>query len=122
MALRAEGYNCSQCVAMVFDDLTGVDKQMLARATAALGGGVAGMREVCGAVTAMGVVDGLMQFNCPTDKKAVYSLTSADAGKFRELNGSIICRELKSQGAKPCQSLIADAITILYNRLSAEKK
>lgn len=122
MALRAEGYNCSQCVAMVFDDVTGEDEQLLARTTAALGGGLAGMREVCGAVTAMGVVDGLTRFHAPSDKKAIYSLASGDAEKFRGINGSIICRELKKPGAKPCQALIADAITILYNRLIAGKE
>lgn len=105
---------------MVFDDLTGTDASLLARITASLGGGLAAQREVCGAVTAMGIVEGLMTQGAPADKKAVYATVAGDCGEFREINGSIVCRELKKPGARPCSMLIADAVTILHNRLTAK--
>lgn len=115
-ALRAEGYNCSQCVLMVFDDLTQIDASTAARVTGALGGGVAAMGEVCGAVTAMAVADGLLQFASPADKAMVYAQTRGLSEEFVKHNGSMICRELKTKYRRPCIELIDDAITILHNR------
>ncbi len=114
--LRAQGYNCAQCVAMVYDDVTGLDPDLLARTTAGLGTGVGGLREVCGAVSAMAIVDSLTGYGSPADKPALYSTVSSDGEKFRSLNGSLVCRELKRPGGKPCPQLIADAVTILYHR------
>ena len=54
-ALRAEGYNCSQCVFMVFDDIHSMSPDDAARMTAGLGGGVGGQHQVCGTVSAMSV-------------------------------------------------------------------
>ncbi len=45
-ALRAEGYNCSQCVFMVFDDIHSMSPDDAARMTAGLGGGVGGQHQV----------------------------------------------------------------------------
>ena len=115
--LRGHGYNCAQCVAMVFDDVTGLDQMLLARTAAGLGTGVGGLREVCGAGSAMAIVEGLTGYQSPADKATLYSTVSADGEKFRSINGSLVCRELKRPGGKPCPALIADAVTILYHRL-----
>ena len=51
-SIRRQGYNCAQTVAMAFADLTGIDEETTARATAGFGGGIGGMQEVCGVVSA----------------------------------------------------------------------
>ena len=55
------------------------------------------MREVCGAVSGMLTVAGLLYgYGAPDDaaKKAHYTLVQALAGQFRDEHGSIICREI----------------------------
>lgn len=42
------GYNCSQAVALAFQDKIGMDPDTIARLTIGFGGGMGRMREVCG--------------------------------------------------------------------------
>ena len=62
------------------------------------------MREVCGAVSGAFMVAGLKHgYSNPTDKTAKtehYKLIQDMAAKFKEQNGSIICRELLGVGDK----------------------
>lgn len=41
-ALHKQGYNCSQCVVMVFEDVHGLSEDVAARASAGFGGGIGG--------------------------------------------------------------------------------
>lgn len=92
------GYNCAQSVTMAFADLMGMDEQAAARLASPFGGGMGRMREVCGAVSGMLMVAGLLYgYDTPGDdvsKKAHYHLVQHLAGKFREEAGSIVCREI----------------------------
>ena len=96
--LFLQGYNCAQAVAVAFSDLTGLSPQLSAKMASSFGGGMGRMREVCGAVSGMLMVTSLLYgYDRPEDeqgKKALYKLVQTLAGKFREQNGSIICREL----------------------------
>lgn len=116
--LHKSGYNCSQCVAMVFDDVTGLDSDTAARMSAGFGGGVGGQREVCGAVSGMAMVIGMCRYDTPACKPSLYKTVQEHCNEFRMANGSIVCGELLKPGRKPCISLIADAITIVHNHLS----
>ena len=93
-----EGYNCAQAVAVAFCDVTGMDEKIAARASSSFGGGMGRMREVCGAVSGMLMVLGLLYgYDDPRDdptKKQLYTQIQELAGKFREEVGSIICREI----------------------------
>ena len=95
-----KGYNCSQSVLMAFGDITGLDDDTAARLASSFGGGIGRMREVCGVVSGAAMVLGLVRgYSDPGDreaKKTHYALVRAFADRFRELNGSIICRELLS--------------------------
>ena len=107
--LFLQGYNCAQAVAVAFSDVTGLSKDFSARMASSFGGGMGRMREVCGAVSGMLMVAGLLYgYDTPGDderKKAHYSLVQELAGKFREQNGSIICREiLKNPPSDPAPS------------------
>ncbi|MBO4995565.1 MAG: C_GCAxxG_C_C family protein [Muribaculaceae bacterium] len=116
LALRKEGYNCAQCVMMAFDDLHGLSADMSARISAALGGGVAGQGEICGAASVMSMLAGYESFGAPADKPATYSRVRTLCGEFTGRNGSMVCRELKAR-KRPCPELIEDAIRILHKSL-----
>ena len=93
-----QGYNCSQAVAMAFSEELGLDKEKIARIAGGFGGGMGRMREVCG--TFSGIVMVLSQlygYSDPNDnetKKDLYEKVRALAERFKQDNGSIICREL----------------------------
>lgn len=92
------GYNCAQAVAVAFCDVTGLEKDLAAKMASSFGGGMGRMREVCGAVSGMLMVAGLLYgYDTPGDdasKMAHYTLVQKLAGKFREQAGSIVCREI----------------------------
>ena len=101
------GANCSQAVVLAFEDLTGLDRDTALKISSAFGGGMGRMREVCGAVSGMFMVLGLLygytepgEGDC--NKKALYKDVQALAEQFRQEVGSIICREiLKNPAADP---------------------
>lgn len=96
--LFLQGYNCAQSVAVAFCDVTGLDEKTSARMISSFGGGMGRLREVCGAVSGMFFVLGwLYGYDTPGDdhvKMTLYSQVQALAEKFREQNGSIVCREI----------------------------
>ena len=76
--LFLDGYSCSQAVAAAFSDVTGVSPQTSARMVSAFGGGLSRLREVCGAVSGMAFVLGILYgYDRPEDeqgKKELYRL------------------------------------------------
>jgi len=92
------GYNCAQSVLLAFCEETGLKKEAAARFASSFGGGMGRMREVCGAVSGMFMVAGLLTgYDDPKDraaKAALYERVRNLAGQFTEKNGSIICRKL----------------------------
>ena len=104
--LFLDGYNCAQSVAVAFCDVTGLDVDFAAKLSSSFGGGMGRMREVCGAVSGMLMVAGLLYgYETPGDdvsKKEHYTRVQYLAGKFREEVGSIVCREiLKNPSSDP---------------------
>ena len=99
-----QGYNCAQAVFCAFCDVTGLEIDVAARMASSFGGGLGRLREVCGTVSGAALVLGITRgYAEPGDyaaKKAHYALVQAFAHRFREANGSIVCRELlKGTGA-----------------------
>lgn len=113
--LRAKGYNCSQCVYMVFDDIHGFEPETSARISAALGGGVGGQHQICGTVSAMSLVVGAAKYEEPAKKAVLYKDVKNVCADFRSLNGSVVCAELLADrpNRKPCLEYILDSITIV---------
>ena len=58
--LFCKGYNCAQAVTVAFCDVTGLSEAFSARLASSFGGGMGRMREVCGAVSGMFMVAGLL--------------------------------------------------------------
>lgn len=141
MALFEQGYNCAQAVAGAFCDKTKVDFETTMRLASAFGGGMGRLREVCGAVSGMFMVTGLVYgYDSPKDieaKKNLYKQVQSFANSFKERNGSYVCRELLSlpDGAdnpvpeartaqyykkRPCKELVGDAAEILEKFMEGE--
>ena len=131
--LFMSGCNCAQAVLLAFSDLTKLDPDTARRIASGFGGGMARMREVCGAVSGMFMAAGLLYGSSGLsheEKAAHYVRLQALAAQFREKNGSILCRELlsgvKTDGSplpqrrtaeyyqkRPCVQLVSDAAQIL---------
>ncbi len=95
--LFQKGYSCAQAVVVAFSDVTGLTPEISAKLASSFGGGMGRMREVCGAVSGMLLVAGYLygyESPDPEAQKAHYALVQDLAGQFREVAGSIICREL----------------------------
>ena len=92
------GYNCAQAVYMAYADLFGMEPKTAAIIAAPMGAGIGRMREVCGTVSGAALIAGLaIPCDNPSDlaaKTRCYALVQQVADRFREANGSIICREL----------------------------
>lgn len=93
-----QGYNCAQSVTMAFADLIGMEEAAAARLASPFGGGMGRMREVCGAVSGMLMVLGILYgYDTPNDdvtKGALYDQVQQLAHSFRDQVGTILCREI----------------------------
>ena len=97
-SLFRSGYNCSQTVFATFADVSGMTEEEAARLASPFGAGFGKMREVCGAVTGMVMLAGVLEgYSDPADaeaKKELYALVQKMCNEFKEREGSLICREL----------------------------
>lgn len=136
-----QGYNCAQAVLLAFCDETGLSREQAARIASGMGGGMGRMREVCGAVSAMFLVEGMLRgYDDPQakeEKTALYARIRGMADAFRAENGSILCRDLlidaettpggvpEERNAayyerRPCACYVEDAARILAEALQTE--
>ncbi len=92
------GYNCCQAVVLAYNDIFGLDDQTAASLSSGFGGGMGRMREVCGSVSGMVMLAGLIRpASDPSVKEwrtANYALVQEMAADFKAINGSIVCKEL----------------------------
>ncbi len=97
-ALFESGYNCCQAVFLACTEDLELDTETKAKLASSFGGGIGGMRQVCGTVSGMFLALGLRYgYSDPKDKAgkaAQYEVIRALADEFKQENGSIICREL----------------------------
>ena len=105
------GYNCCQAVVLAYNDVFGLPDDTAAALSSGFGGGMGRMREVCGSVSGMVMLAGLLEPATDPKNMAVrtanYALVQEVAGEFKAINGSIICRELlglSPMGASATQS------------------
>ena len=94
-----EGYNCSQAVALAFCDRTDLTADQLKKLTIACGGGFGRQRRVCGAVSGLTLICGLLFSDgsgSPEDKKNIYAIEQELCTEFKKEFGSLICADLLS--------------------------
>ena len=136
--LFKSGYNCAQAVAVAFCDVTGLTAIQAARMASAFGGGMGRMREVCGAVSGMFMVLGILYgYDDPKDdatKKELYTRVQALAEEFKKDAGSIICRDILKNppsdpspsprtaeyyNLRPCERMVYNAAALLDDFIAA---
>ena len=129
-----KGYNCSQSIVLAFADILPVDRTMLLRLASSFGGGMGRLREVCGSVTGMFMIAGLLYgYDGPETgqvKADHYAGIQELAHQFEEKHGTIVCREMLGLSVRhdvpvpeartaeyykkrPCAEIIGDAAEIL---------
>lgn len=137
-----DGYNCAQSLVLAFSDRLGEQRETLARVASTFGGGMGRLREVCGAVSGMFMVLGLLSGSAEVprqeEKTALYAAVQTLAARFREKNGTILCRELLRNiettsggvpevrsaayySGRPCAAIIASAADLLEAYLTENK-
>ena len=129
-----KGYNCSQSIVLAFSDMLNIDEATLLKLSSSFGGGMGRLREVCGSVSGMFMVAGLLYgYDGPETgqiKADHYARIQELAHRFEEKHGSIVCRELLGLSVRhddptpeartteyykkrPCPEMIGDAAEIL---------
>ena len=93
-----KGYNCAQAVFLAFQELFEMDEKTAAKLSSSFGGGMGRLREVCGAVSGMFLVAGMLYgYDTPgahQEKTDHYKRIQELAKAYELENGSIVCREL----------------------------
>ena len=120
ISLHDKWYNCAQAVACTFCKEFGVDEQEMFKIAEGFGLGM-GMMEMCGALSGMMMVIGLansvgdLKKGMPT-KGSTYKQVKEQVQKFKEKNGSYLCRELKGVETGKvlcsCPQCIMDAVAL----------
>lgn len=128
--LHSKGYNCAQAVACTFCKEFGVDEEEMFRIAEGFGLGM-GMMEMCGALSGMMMIMGLAGSvgnpeKGPITKGKTYKTVKMNALKFKEKNGSYLCRELKGVDTGKvlctCPQCIKDAVALTEEYLENWKK
>lgn len=136
-----QGYNCAQSVCLAFKDRLDLDEKTILKLSSSFGGGMGRLREVCGAVSAMFMIAGLIKgydtFNDDALKASHYKLIQDLAQEFKNKHNTIICRELlgldknnepvsgyipskrteEYYNSRPCENFIRSAAEIIEKNL-----
>jgi C_GCAxxG_C_C family probable redox protein len=127
------GLNCAQAVLNAYTDHFKVDKTMAMSIACGFGGGMGRLQGTCGAVTGAFMVMGLHNCQKYTDtkerKEKTYTMIQEFDRRFRNINGTLDCRELlkvdlkteeghqywkeNNLSEKVCEKCIGDAIKIM---------
>lgn len=139
MANFKNGYNCSQSIVLAFEDMLPLDGKQMLKLASSFGGGMGRLREVCGSVSGMFMVAGLLYgYDGPETgqiKADHYARIQDLARRFEEKHGSIVCRDMLGLSVKhdvpvpeartdeyykkrPCGEIIGDAAEILEQYIS----
>ena len=97
LELFANNFNCSQAVLTAFAPDLGLDEKLALMLGTQFGGG-ARNGEMCGAVSGALMVLGLNYGHFESEnneqKSRAYAVATEFTKRFKELNGSIVCRDL----------------------------
>ena len=114
-----QGYNCAQAVVCTYCENFGVDEQTAFKMAEAFGAGMGSMENTCGAVSGLLMLLGLKNSSGNTQnstKASTYKLAKEAIEKFKEMNKSVVCSELKGLNGKEilrsCPGCIEDACKI----------
>lgn len=132
-----KGYNCCQSVVLAFKNDLPLSEDVLISLATGFGAGFARTRNICGTISAMAIVTGLLTNkvqDVKKDKDDSYALLQGLIKEFTEKNDTIICGELlknlsvtktpisekrdeKYYKVRPCVRFVEDSIDILERYL-----
>ena len=132
-----EGFNCAQAVISAYCGPLGLDKKTALKVSCGFGAGMGRMGETCGAVAGAYLLIGLMHGKCEKDdnasKEKTYALVQEFSKRFKQRNGSTVCRDLikvdllsgdrqtiDAQVKTVCPKMVRDACEIVEELLFAE--
>ena len=107
------GCNCAQAMLLAFQDVSGLDEEMLKKIGVCFGSGMGGMDGDCGALTGAEMILGLVKYQgarMHRESKALYNefVSRSGASKCRDLkgvdSGTVLCS---------CDDCIRHAVDIL---------
>ena len=121
----SSGYHCAQSALIAFAPACGLEQEQAAKLAASFGGGVGGMGEICGALNGACIALGLFKGDFgPRDlegKEAHYARVQRLAEKFKAVNGSMYCRDIKredpAEKKKYCTRCVTSAVEALLEEL-----
>ncbi len=139
-ACFGRGFNCAQAVLSSCCEPYGMNKEEALKVSCAFGAGMGRLGGTCGAVTgafmAIGLKYGKYLEGDEAPKEKTYALTQEFARRFRERNGSTVCRELlgldigtpggaktfkeKGYHASRCTKYVRDAAKIVAEMLDRQ--
>ncbi len=103
ISYHRKGFNCCQCVAAAFEDLTGLDRQRCMDLCAGFGSG-AGTGELCGAlvggIMALGLLTPVDQAEPVASKQRTLALSKELEKRFQERYGHLRCQDLLANRLK----------------------
>jgi len=131
-----QGFNCSQAVFSVFCEELRLEQKAALKISCGFGGGMC-QGEICGAVTgavmALGLKYGQSDAEDIQAKGKTYEIVKEFSNRFKDINGSIICKDLldfdlskenamqiaRDRGlfTTICPKVIKDAVNILEDIL-----
>jgi C_GCAxxG_C_C family probable redox protein len=135
---HGEGFSCAQALLAVYGPELGLDRETALKVAGGFGGGMGRMAGACGAVTGafmvIGLLHGMTKKGDLQQKEISYEHIRKFAGKFRERNRTLVCRELmgvdvstpegfaeakeKNIARTVCPKYVRDAAEILEEMLS----
>ena len=113
------GYNCAQAIVIAYGKEYGVERETAIKLGSSFGAGLAGLGEVCGAITGASIILGLKYGN--DSNIHVRNL----AKKFKEKHKGLTCRTLLTEDypviykthSKRCLSIISEICDLLEQEL-----
>lgn len=130
--LYQRGCNCAQSALGPFCKDLQLEEETALRMAASFGGGIGGMKEMCGALTgsflALGLARGYGKECTQEDKSAHSKQVQELAARFREEYGWVNCRDLLLRNQldgsageqKPCMKYVLSAVKHLEEMLAQE--
>ncbi len=140
--LFLSGYNCAQAVFAAYAPETGMEEREALRLSSGFGGGMGGMRGVCGTLSgmfmALGALTGYDRAEDKEGKKRLYARERALATRFAEEFEALHCKELLKRSGivagsepsdrtpdyyrtRPCVRYVEFAAGLLADELNQEE-
>ena len=131
------GYNCCQSVIMAYCDMFGLSAEKGQAVAAGYGGGIAGMRQMCGVLNSMVILAGLRFGNDAKNKTSLNETIKLMFSEFQSSTGSDNCKILLTKAAgfhhpifaeydashfkRPCAKYVILACEIIESKLLGQQ-